>query len=90
MAAWATVLGMMLKDYNHLSSKFDSTLHLTQLFGVIAFVGGFALIIWNLWTVWTGQRRWPAKVWSVVLALAALVVLWIAFTFNLINFGTNY
>jgi CubicO group peptidase (beta-lactamase class C family) len=88
--AWVLTLSRMLKDYNNLSAKFDFTLHLTQLFGVVAFLGGFALILWNLKAVWTGQRRWPAKVWSVVLALSALIVLWVAFVFNLISFGTNY
>jgi hypothetical protein len=90
LGAWTTVLGMMLNNYNRLSAKFDSTLHLTQFFGVVAFIGGFALILWNLKAVWTGKRRWPAKVWSIVLALSALTVLWVAFVFNLINFGTNY
>jgi hypothetical protein len=90
LGAWTTILGMMLNDYNRLSAKFDSTLHLTQFFGVVAFIGGFALILWNLKAVWTGKRRWPAKVWSIVLALSALTVLWVAFVFNLINFGTNY
>jgi hypothetical protein len=40
--------------------------------------------------VWTGQRRWPAKAWSVVLALSSCIVLWVAFAFNLIGFGVNY
>jgi CubicO group peptidase (beta-lactamase class C family) len=90
LGVWTLTFSKMLNDYNHLSSKFDSTLHLTQFFGVIAFIGGFALILWNLKAVWTGQRRWPAKLWSVVLALSALIVLWIAFVFNLLSFGTNY
>jgi hypothetical protein len=33
---------------------------------------------------------WPAKVWSIVLALAAFFVLWVAFAFNLIGFGLYY
>jgi hypothetical protein len=36
------------------------------------------------------ERRWPAKTWSIVLTLAAFVVLWAAFVFKLISFGTNY
>ena len=49
-----------------------------------------AAILWNLRTVWAGNRRWPAKTWSIVLTLAAFVVLWAAFAFKLINFGANY
>jgi hypothetical protein len=29
-------------------------------------------------------------VWSIVLALSAFIVLWVAFTFNLIGFGVYY
>jgi hypothetical protein len=47
-------------------------------------------MLWNLRTVWSGTRRWPAKVWSIVLALAAFIVLWVAFAFKLIGFGVNY
>jgi hypothetical protein len=42
------------------------------------------------WVVWTGRRRWPAQVWSIVMPLSALLVLWIAVSFKLISFGVNY
>jgi CubicO group peptidase (beta-lactamase class C family) len=90
MGAWALTLTRMLNDLDNLSAKFDFTLRLTQLFGVVAFIGGFALILWNLRMVWTGERRWPAKVWSIVLALSALIVLYVAIVFNLFNFGLYY
>jgi CubicO group peptidase (beta-lactamase class C family) len=90
LGVWAFTLCRMLNDFNNLSTKFDSTLHFTQLFGVLAFIVGSALILWNLWKVWSGTRRWPAKLWSIVLALSALVVMWVAVTFNLIGFGTNF
>jgi hypothetical protein len=48
------------------------------------------LILWNLRVVWSGQRRWPAKLWSVILTLAAATVLWIGFAFHLIGLGANY
>jgi len=40
--------------------------------------------------VWTGKRRWPAKLWSVVLVLSTFVVLWVAYQFHLIGWGVNY
>jgi CubicO group peptidase (beta-lactamase class C family) len=90
LALWAWTISRMLNDNSNLSAKFDSWLLLTQAFGAIAFIGGCAAILWNLRTVWAGNRRWPAKTWSIVLTLAAFVVLWAAFAFKLINFGTNY
>jgi hypothetical protein len=35
-------------------------------------------------------RRWPAKLWSVVLALSATVILWTAFVFKLLTFSVSY
>ena len=80
----------MIKDINNLSSKFDSTVRFAQIFGIVVFMGGFGVMLWHLWTVWSGARRWPAKLWSIVLALAAFFVLWVAVAFKLIGFGLYY
>ncbi|MFT3790182.1 MAG: serine hydrolase domain-containing protein [Rudaea sp.] len=89
--AWIASVLTMFSDLNNTSAKFDPVLRFDQVFGFLAFIGGFALSLWNLWTVWRGGgRRWPAKLWSVVLALSAFVVLWVAFAFHLIGWGVNY
>jgi hypothetical protein len=90
LGTWALTLARMIEDINNLGSTFDSAVRFAQIFGLIVFIGGFGLMLWNLWTVWNGARRWPAKVWSIVLALAASMVLWVAFAFNLISFGVLY
>jgi CubicO group peptidase (beta-lactamase class C family) len=90
LGTWAVTLARMIKDINNLGSTFDSAVRFAQIFGLIVFIGGFGLMLWNLWTVWCGARRWPAKVWSIVLALAAFMVLWVAVAFNLISFGVLY
>jgi hypothetical protein len=87
---WALTLTLMINDINNLGSKFDSVVRFAQIFGIVAFIGGFGVMLWHVWTVWSGARRWPAKVWSIVLALAAFFVLWVAFAFNLIGFGLYY
>jgi CubicO group peptidase (beta-lactamase class C family) len=90
VAVWGATVGLMLKDFNKLSAHFDWMVHLAQLLGVVAFIGGLVLILLNLRAVWSGQRRWPAKVWSVVLAFSAVTMLWIAFAFNLVGFAVDY
>ena len=90
LGLWAWTVSRMLHDDSNLSAKFDSSLLFTQFVGTAAFICGTAAILWNLRSVWTGDRRWPAKTWSIVLTLAAFVVLWAAFAFKLISFGTNY
>ncbi|MGB6307514.1 MAG: serine hydrolase domain-containing protein, partial [Steroidobacteraceae bacterium] len=90
LAAWALLVSRMLNDDSNVSAKMDPSLLFTEFFGAIAFIGGCAAILWNLRIVWAGKRRWPAKTWSIVLAISGLAVLWAAWVFNLISFGTNY
>ena len=87
---WAMSIISMFSDLNKTTSAFDPVLRFAQIFGFIGFVGGFALTLWNLKAVWTGQRRWPAQLWSVLLAFSAFIRLWIAFVFHLIGWGVNY
>ena len=88
--AWIVSILMMFSDLNRTTDAFDPVLRFDQFFGIIGFIGGFLLIVWNLVAVWSGRRRWPAKLWSVVMVLAALVVLWVAVVFHLISWGVNY
>jgi hypothetical protein len=90
MGLWALTIIRMFSDFNNLSNKFNGTIRFAELFGILAFLLGSAFVAWNLWTVWKGTRRWPAKTWSIVLALSALIVLWVAFTFNLLSFGIYF
>jgi hypothetical protein len=90
IAAWGGVITLMLKDLTRFSAGFDWVIHAAQLLGIVAFIGGLVMTVLNLRSVWTGPRRWPAKVWSVVLALSSCVLLWIAVVFHLIGFGVNY
>src|SRR3982750_1106197 len=77
ISAWAFSIVSMFSDLNKTTEAFDPVLRFDQIFGFLAFVGGFVLILWNLWTVWrVGNRRWPAKLWSIALALSGVVVLW--------------
>ncbi len=90
MLGWMATIAVLLTDLERLTASSDPFLRVLQLAGTIVFVGGLALLVWNLWVVWTGSRRWPARAWSVVLVLSALVVLWVAVAFKLIGFGVNY
>ena len=87
---WAAVLTWFLKDNSALAAKSDPVLYGVELFGIAAFIGGALLIAWNLWIVWSRRRRWPARLWSVALTVAAATVLWVGFAFHLIGLGANY
>ncbi len=90
LGLWGLTVIRMFSDFNNLTNNYNGNIHFAQLFGILAFFIGSVMIAWNLKAVWSGGRRWPAKVWSIVLALSAFIVLWIAFVFHLIGFGVYY
>ena len=80
----------MMGDFNNLSPSFDPIIYTLQILGFVAFLGGLGVILWDAWLVWRGKRGWKAKLWSLALALAALIVVWVGFAFNLLSLGANY
>lgn len=90
LGLWGLTVIRMFSDFNNLSNKYNGNIRFAEVFGILAFLLGSAFIVWNLIAVWQGTRRWPAKVWSIVLTLSAFIVLWIAFTFHLFSFGVYF
>jgi CubicO group peptidase (beta-lactamase class C family) len=90
LGIWALFLVLISKDTGTLGGRLDPLLVVAQLVSIVAFIGGFAAMLWNLLAVWRGQRRWPAKLWSIVLALSALFILWVALVCKLLVVGTGY
>jgi CubicO group peptidase (beta-lactamase class C family) len=90
LGLWLLIFTLIFKDTNNLSSRLDPLIVCAQLFGIVALVGGVALMLWNLKAVWSSPRRWPARLWSMVLALSAVVVLWLALVCKLLSVGTHY
>jgi CubicO group peptidase (beta-lactamase class C family) len=90
LCLWGLFIVLILNDTGTLGGRLDPLLVLSQLVSIVAFWGGLALMLWNLALVWRGQRRWPAKVWSVVLVIAALTTLWVGLEFKLLHLGTQY
>jgi CubicO group peptidase (beta-lactamase class C family) len=90
MGLWAILIGVMIKDNTALSDTFDWALRSVQVVSALAFLGGTLAILWNVRAVWRGRRRWPARVWSLVLAVSAAAVLWVAIAFHLLGFGIYY
>ncbi|MGZ8349407.1 MAG: serine hydrolase domain-containing protein [Allosphingosinicella sp.] len=90
IAGWATTITMLFSDLNNLGGAFDGIILTLQVLSFIIFFGGLAVFLWYAWQVWRGKRRWTAKLWSVLLVLAALVVIWVGFAFHLLSLGTGY
>jgi CubicO group peptidase (beta-lactamase class C family) len=90
LGLWILTLVLMSKNDEYLDGRLDPLIWLNQIFGTLVFIGGLFVMLWNLLRVWSGERRWPARAWSVVLTVSAATVLWAAFVCKFIGFGTNY
>ncbi|HEV2286811.1 MAG TPA: serine hydrolase domain-containing protein, partial [Steroidobacteraceae bacterium] len=90
LSLWGVFIALVLHDTGTLGGRLDPLLLLAQLAGVVAFVGGSLVMLWNLAAVWGSAQRWPARIWSVVLALSALIVLWVGVACHLLHVGTSY
>lgn len=87
---WMFAIQTMMGDFNNLNPSFDPIIYTLQILGFVAFLGGLGVILWDAWLVWRGKRGWKAKLWSIALVLAALIVVWVGFAFNLLSLGANY
>jgi len=90
LVAWAWQLKRMLSDVAALTPKSEPILWALQLLGLVAFFGAAAVTLWNARLAWAGKRRWTGKVWSAVLALASVSLLYTALVFKLIAFDVNF
>ena len=90
LAGWATLISMLFGDISLLNSGANAALWLLQVAGAIVFVGAVGIAAWNAWLTWTDGRHWTRKLWSVLVLLAALVVLFTASTYSLLAMTVNY
>ena len=90
LVGWAVVITLMFGDLTNLGGAFDAIVIVLQVLTLVVFIGGLAVFAWYLWQVWTGRRRWTAKLWSVLLLLSGIVMVWLAAAFHLFGIGTNY
>lgn len=89
LIAWAVAFTMMSNDVNF-GSAFTLLLAIIGIFSSIAFVGGLAVMAWYLITAWRDKLPWPARVWSVLLVIAAATVLHIGVVYKLVGLNSNF
>ena len=89
VVGWAVLLVTMMSDLSMMSGAADGWIVLLQIAAIIP-LATLAVTVWNAVVVWTGASSWFAKVWSLVLPLALLVIIWFELVGNLIGFGLSY
>ena len=88
-AALGLVVGMLSK-LEMTSPGTDGLIIAMRLFATVALPLGAVIASWNAWHVLRARRKWLAKLWALLLALACLFLLWIGFAHHVIGFGANY
>ncbi|MEO6199192.1 MAG: serine hydrolase domain-containing protein [Sphingomicrobium sp.] len=90
LAGWAVLVTLLFKDLENLAGSFDLWLWVLQILGLVVFVGAVLVSGWNAWLTFKDGRPWTRKLWSVLIFLATLVVLYVAVTFGLLAMSVSY
>lgn len=90
VAGWAATISAMIADVNNLTEASDPALWALQICGLIIFVAAVPVTGWNAWLAWRTGRSWFGRVWSVLMFLAALLFLYVAYSFGLLTMTVNY
>ena len=90
LVAWGGIVATMLGDLRNTAGGLDPLLWLLQIAGIIVFFGAVVLSGWDMWLTWTTGRRWLRKLWSLLIFLGTLVVLYTAVQFNLVALSVHY
>ena len=87
---WAMTVSRMLADPNALTSRSDMVLWVLQGSGLLVFVLAVLVTGWNAWLAWRRFGRWTGRIWSVLMVLSSLMILYVAATFGLLSITAQY
>ena len=90
LGGWVGIFALILTSLKSASDALNPWLWLLQLSSLIVFIGAVLAAAWNLKLTWTDGRNRKSKLWSLLLLIATLVVLYVAFTFGMLAFKVNY
>ncbi|MEG3086961.1 serine hydrolase domain-containing protein [Sphingomonas sp. PB4P5] len=90
LGGWVALITVLFGDISTMTASADLWLWLLQILGAIVFVGAVGIAAWNAWLTWRDGRRWTRKLWSVLVLLATITVLYVASTYSLLAMTVNY
>lgn len=90
MLAVCITLGLMASDFKWSGPAMDGWISFIRILSLVVFLGGAVVSLWNAWVVLRSGRRWLAKLWSVILAISCLTVLYVAIIFHVVGYSANY
>lgn len=90
MVGWPVFASLLSADFSSMNGELDGLLIALRVATPLVLLALFGATAWNLRLVWKGAPGKFARVWSVVLVMSAIVLLWIAVVFHLIGYGTAF
>jgi CubicO group peptidase (beta-lactamase class C family) len=90
LIGWAVLATSLLGALDGAPTAFDPALWALQIIGAIVFIGAVGVSGWNAWLTWTDGRGWARRVWSVLVLLSTLLLLYFAYRFGLMAMTVNY
>jgi hypothetical protein len=88
--AWVVFVLMAASGENLLTGGFDAVVIAIEVISILGYVGGTLALLWATSQAWSLRRPWVARLWTLVLALSGLVLLWTAYTHHFMNFYLKY
>lgn len=88
--AWSAFLIWLIGGAITSGADTDAPLRIVEPLGIAGFMIGPVLALLHVLVVWTRPTRVSARLWSVVILLATLVLLWTAYAFHLLSLSTHY
>jgi hypothetical protein len=90
LGGWVAAVTMMMGNLKNATSLMDPVLWLLQVSGIVFFSAAILASAWNLKMTWSDGRSTARRIWSVLLFVSAVVVLYVAANFGLIALQVNY
>ncbi len=87
---WMIAVTVLFSNLNLLSDASNVPMMLLQIATAIITVGAVGIAAWNAWLTWRDDRPWTRKLWSVLILLATLIGLYVAFIFSLMAMTVKY
>lgn len=89
LGGWLWLITHVMSDFTRLDGRMDGMIVVLQFLAVLP-VAALLIALWNAFVVWTGGASWFAKLWSVVLVVSTLVMIWFLIAAGFFQFGLTY
>ena len=86
LGGWFWLISTIFTD----GAPADAVLLLLEVATSIVLVGAVGIAAWNVAVTIRSDRPWTRKLWSVLLLLATLILLWTAWSYSLLAITTHY